>query len=403
MPRLMSKATVEQDTWSLALDRTREAYDLFDKVMVSFSGGKDSTIVLHAALTVAAEKDRLPVDVVFYDEEGIPYETEQYMRQIIATMPVRLTWLAVPFRCRTACDPASGDSWWPWAPEAEHQWVRPLPPEAVTSHPATDGKAPADRPSFAEAMHDPPYTNTCWLMGIRADESVTRLRSVLHRTDHNWLIPTRNGNVKAYPIYDMNTADVWHLIARHGWPYNEAYDLMEAYGVAPFRQRIAPPFGEEPLRQLHMFASLYPLMWDRLSQRVPGADAAARYFTTPVWASGDVVEKPEHLTWPEYTRWLIDQHPTAAKRVAVGKAVRRMINQHRAKTSDPILGNTQHPASGVSWQQIAATAAAGDTMSRRLVRMSATVSTPAGRTNARRRYEAEYAALTPADLQALRP
>lgn len=404
MGRMMSKAPVADDTWQLALTRTNEAYDLFDRVAVSFSGGKDSTIVLHAALTVAEERGLLPVPVTFYDEEGIPFETEHYMRRIIDTLPVDLTWLAVPFRCRTACDPATGGSWWPWAPEAEHLWVRPMPPEAVTSHPSTDGKAPADRPSYAEAMHDPPYTNTCWLMGIRADESMTRLRAVLRRTDQNWIVPTRNGNTKAYPIYDMTTPDVWHLIHRNGWPYNEAYDLMEMYGVAAHQQRIAPPFGEEPLRQLHMYAALYPTMWDGLSQRVPGADAAARYFTTPVWASGNVVDKPPTMTWPEYTRHLLMEHPTAeGKRAAVAKKLEAMVRYHRSKTTDPILGESIHPASGVNWHVLASVAASGDTMNRRLVNVGATVSRPDTRVKAREKYEAELATLTPADLADLRP
>lgn len=401
--RMMSMEYVDQSTWDLALERTRQAYDLYSDVRVSFSGGKDSTVVLHAALVVAEERGKLPVKVTFYDEEGIPYETEQYMRRIIAGQPVDLDWLCVPFTCRTACDPSTGGDWWPWAPESEHLWCRPLPPEAITSHPSSDGRRPADRVSYATAMQDPPYTNVAWLMGIRADESMTRRRAVLRRTTENNWVPTRNGNVKVYPIYDMTTPDVWWCVKEFGWDYNEAYDLMEMYGVAAHQQRIAPPFGDEPLRQLHQFAAIYPDLWDRLHQRVPGADAAARYYITPVWASGYVIEKPDNLTWPQYVRQLIESHPDDGKRAAVIKKVTGIIRYHRSKTTDPILGEAMHPASGVNWRTVAAVASSGDTMNRRLVNTSTAVSTPKQRHAARARYERELGLLSPDDLAALRP
>lgn len=68
------------DVYTAAKDRIRHMYDRFDNVVVSFSGGKDSTCVLHLTHEVAKEIDRLPVHVTFWDEEAIPYETEDYVR-----------------------------------------------------------------------------------------------------------------------------------------------------------------------------------------------------------------------------------------------------------------------------------------------------------------------------------
>jgi len=50
----------------------REAFSLFDTVAVSFSGGKDSTAVLHVTLDAAEAigwKKKIPV--FFFDEETI--------------------------------------------------------------------------------------------------------------------------------------------------------------------------------------------------------------------------------------------------------------------------------------------------------------------------------------------
>lgn len=402
MVRAMSKQDVEQDTWSLALDRTRETYELFDKVVVSFSGGKDSTVCLHAALEVAHAMRRLPVEVLFFDEEGIPYETEHYVRRVAERDDVNLTWMACPFTCRNACDPASGHSWWPWAPEDKDKWVRPLPPEAVTTHPLTDGVAPVDRITFAEFCFQS-TDNTAFILGIRAEESLTRRRSVLGRSTYNWIINQPRNNVKVYPVYDMATADLWYLVKTLGWDHCEAYDLMEMAGVPALEQRVAPPFGEEPLRRLPMFAALFPDIWDRLQSRVPGADAAARYILTEAWAYSSNLQKPDGFTWPEYVRHLIEEHDEQSMRNQAIKQVTQVIGSHRKKTSDPILPDEDHPASGVSWRKIAIIAASGDTMNRKTASMVSKVNTGPKREKARERYERRLATLTPQDLIDLRP
>ena len=45
-------------------NRIRNCINRFDKVVVSFSGGKDSTIVLNLAVEIAKEMNKLPVEVV---------------------------------------------------------------------------------------------------------------------------------------------------------------------------------------------------------------------------------------------------------------------------------------------------------------------------------------------------
>ena len=77
--RTRKKEYIDQNVWDTSLERIRSIYDSFDKVIVSFSGGKDSTAVLHCALEVAKEKNQLPLDVVFFDEEAIHPPTIEYV------------------------------------------------------------------------------------------------------------------------------------------------------------------------------------------------------------------------------------------------------------------------------------------------------------------------------------
>ena len=54
MGRILKKETVDKSVLDLAYERINNAYDQFDTISVSFSGGKDSTACLNLTLEVAS-------------------------------------------------------------------------------------------------------------------------------------------------------------------------------------------------------------------------------------------------------------------------------------------------------------------------------------------------------------
>jgi predicted phosphoadenosine phosphosulfate sulfurtransferase len=66
MPTYYGNKTV----YEMALERIEYIFDEFENVSVNFSGGKDSTVTLNLALTVAEKKGRLPLKVMFIDQEA---------------------------------------------------------------------------------------------------------------------------------------------------------------------------------------------------------------------------------------------------------------------------------------------------------------------------------------------
>lgn len=374
---------VEEDVLTLARRRVREAFALFDTCMVSFSGGKDSTVVLNLAIEAARELGRLPVSVVFYDEEAIPFETEDYVRRCIARHAgeIEIIWLCIPIRHRNACTRKS-PYWFPWAPEDEAKWVRPLPPEAVTTLEGFPTE-PADRltmPDSVGLLFKPPgkYGRVGMLMGIRSQESITRARAVLmsSRDSRPWIRAWEDGTAtrgvifKVYPIYDWRTEDVWTAPDEFGWDYNRAYDVMELAGLSHMEQRCAPPYGEEPMKGLWTYQVCFPNIWDKMSSRVPGAATAARYSRTELYSFGSRPQRPPGMTWPEFIRHWIDKHP-AEYRGEIAKRVRDWIDVHFSKTAEPIAARASHPVTGMSWEFLLMIAVRGDFKDRKQPPMAA--------------------------------
>lgn len=65
----MSKKYLEKNVLELAKERIEYVFDEFKKISISFSGGKDSTVLLYLVLEEAKKRNR-KVDVLFVDLEG---------------------------------------------------------------------------------------------------------------------------------------------------------------------------------------------------------------------------------------------------------------------------------------------------------------------------------------------
>lgn len=365
------------NVWDAALDRMRHIYDMNDFVTVAFSGGKDSTATLNVALEIARERDRLPLHAVFFDEEAIPYETEEYVRRVYNEPDVDLKWYCIPLKNNNACSTAD-PVWWPWAPEHEDLWVREMPPEAITYEaiegwPTEPDERPAHLDGVDQLLFGPELGQVCNCLGIRAAESLTRFRAVNRRThgEDNYIVKSghnrfRNfGNIwKAYPIYDWSTEDVWTAPAKFGWDYNEAYDVMEMAGIGITQQRCSPPFAAEPLMKLHTYRECFPDIWERMIDRVPGADAASRYALTELYGFRAIPPKPPDQTWLQFTRMYLERQAPAWQAKS-RRQIEDFIKGHFRKTSDPILYGAIHPATGLTWHHLVVIAMRGDPRDRK--------------------------------------
>jgi predicted phosphoadenosine phosphosulfate sulfurtransferase len=265
--------------------------------------------------------------------------------------------------------------------------VRDLPEGAITElhdpEGIYDGSVPDKRyfiPQVSGLIFPPEhYGNTCQLLGIRAQESMTRRRAVTRRREDNYIIKPKSGVgkdmllgwgnfSKAYPIYDWRTEDVWTAPYAYDWDYCKVYDDMELLGISPLNQRLAPPFGEEPFRSLYTYQLIEPELWDKMVNRVPGAASGARYAQTELYGFKSIPEKPADMSWHDFVLELIEGHEDAAMRKVIAERIHKEIRRHYRQTSDPILEVT-HPDTGISWKFLAMLALRGDVKKRRQANM----------------------------------
>ncbi|MBI1824822.1 MAG: phosphoadenosine phosphosulfate reductase family protein [Planctomycetes bacterium] len=361
MPIFLKKKTVGETVYELGLARIHRAYELFDHVTVSFSGGKDSTVCLHLALEVAQERERLPLDVFFFDEEVIHPETIEYMRRVSQRDDVRLRWYRLPVKHRNACSRKS-PYWFPWAPDDKEKWCRELPPEAITE---LAGFARKSMPECNGLLFPQSLGSAGVIVGLRATESLRRYRVVARRVADNFIAqdPHARHVQLAKPIYDWTTDDVWTAPRLFDWDYNRTYDVFQKAGMTRHQQRVCPPYGEEPLGGLYKYALCWPDLWEKMLQRVPGAATAARYARTPLYASGDVPswdasDDPKKLIERALSHW-----PTGTRR-QIRERINLEIRNHYRKTKEPIPAELPGET-GVTWKYLYMLAVRGDFKGRR--------------------------------------
>ena len=315
------KKRLNLDVNLAARERINILFDRFPNLYVSFSGGKDSAVLLHLVIEAATKRQRLPVDVLIVDMEAQYQHTIDFIGTMVRRDEVNAYWVCLPLSLRNAVSQFQ-PKWVCWDPGAKKQWLRPLPehPSVISSENYF--------PFFSFGMEFEEFvekfgawysqekgTRCACLIGIRADESLNRYRTVTnHRKKkfENYLWTTRMGDdiYKAYPIYDWNVKDIWISNGRFGWDYNRIYDLMNTAGVSLSQQRLCQPFGDDQRKGLWLYQILEPQTWQKLVERVEGCNFGARYSKKQGHIMGYYkFDLPPGYSYRSYSKYLLDSMP----------------------------------------------------------------------------------------------
>lgn len=313
----MSKIFLDENVYEAACKRLDIVFQNFEKVYVSFSGGKDSSLLLNLALEKAKEHGRLPLDVMFIDLEGQYQHTIDHIHEMMSLPGIRGHWICLPIHLRNAVS-QTNPYWLCWDPDKKDIWIRDMP-----EHPSVISD-PSYFPFFRKGMEFEEFASefahwfsgdetTACLVGIRSDESLNRFRTIKNKKkrrfkDYGWSTKISETVYNFYPIYDWKAIDVWSANGKSRFRYNKIYDLMYLAGVPLSCMRLCQPYGDDQKKGLYLFKLLEPDTWTRVVARVEGANFGNRYAGNRALGNRKIVLPPGH-TYRSYAKFLLNTLP----------------------------------------------------------------------------------------------
>jgi predicted phosphoadenosine phosphosulfate sulfurtransferase len=319
----MPKRGIGINVYQAAQERISWTFDTFPRIYVSFSGGKDSTVMLHLVAEEAARRGR-KFGVMFVDLEGQYNITITHIEHCFDLYSdlIEPHWVCLPIHLRNAVSQFE-NQWVCWEPGREADWVRPLPRLAINdqTHYPFYRYSPTTRPmEFEEFV--PKFgkwfasNQACaCFVGIRSDESLNRYRTIAgHGTKmdgKNWTQNVAGPLWNVYPIYDWRTDDIWIYHGKHPEkPYNKLYDYMYKAGLTIHQMRICQPYGDDQRKGLWLFHLIEPETWSRIVARVNGANGGALYAEEAGNILGRIkISKPNGHTWQSFSELLLNSMP----------------------------------------------------------------------------------------------
>jgi len=306
-------------TWN----RLEYIFDNFEKIYVSFSGGKDSGVMLNMVAKYIRDNEiTKKVGVMILDNEANYTLSTEYMhRAVRSNLDIfDVYWCCLPITL--PCTVSSfATEWQCWGVDDESRWIAPMPKDEyvvnmsnhIDKYGMTFFEENMSYDEFWDKFGDwyADGSECACLIGIRTDESLNRFRAIMNSRKkthggHNWTKKNTDYVYNCYPIYDWKTDDIWIANGKFEWDYNKLYDVFWKAGMSVAQMRVASPFMSESKSSLNMYRVIDAPIWSRLCARVQGANFIATYGKQLTYKS---FKLPEGHTWKSFTKFLLDTLP----------------------------------------------------------------------------------------------
>jgi predicted phosphoadenosine phosphosulfate sulfurtransferase len=316
---MATKVYNDNSVLSASQERISKTFDAFERVYISFSGGKDSSVMTHLVLAEARKRGR-KVGLMIIDLEAQYADTIHHLNHMVEMYSdiIELHWICGELLLRNAVSNYE-PRWICWDESKKDIWVREKP-EYAADLSQYDFYIP--KMEFEEfiVLFGEWYSqgkSTAAFIGIRSDESLHRYRAIVSRKDglmvNNWKWTTMVGKnlYNIYPIYDWRTEDIWVFHGKNReLPHNRIYDKMMMAGVKISQQRLCQPYGDDQRRGLWLYHILEPETWYKIVARVNGVNSGALYIQENGNITGyNKIIKPEGHTWESFCNLLLQTMP----------------------------------------------------------------------------------------------
>jgi len=315
------------NVYEMANKRIKLLFEEFDNIYISFSGGKDSGVMLNLVVDyMRKNKITKKVGVFHLDYEAQYQMTTDYTDDVLESNSdiFEVYRVCLPIKV-TTCTSMTERYWFPWQKSKENIWVRKMPKNAITEDNHSFDfwkKGMTDyefQTKFSTWYHKKNKANkTACLVGIRTQESLHRWRAIHSEKNYKnyqgikWTKTISENVYNAYPIYDWLTTDVWTANAKFEWSYNKLYDLYYQAGVGIEQQRVASPFISTAQESLKLYKIIDPHNWAKMIGRVNGVNFTGLYGGTTAMG-WQTIKLPANHSWESYMHFLLSTLPEDTK------------------------------------------------------------------------------------------
>lgn len=326
----MSKLKVynpNKNVYQAAKERISYAFDNIPNLYVSFSGGKDSTVMTHMVLDEAKRRNQ-KVGLLIIDLEAQYTKTIDHLKEMIDEYKdhIDLHWVCLPLSLRNAVSNFE-PRWVCWDKSKKEDWVRELPNDYDI---ITEDNCPyeffVNEMEFEEFMvlfgeyYGGQDVLTGGFIGIRTDESLNRFRTIASKTkqtlnDKRYTTKVQDGLYNIYPVYDWKTQDIWKYHQLHPeYSHNEIYDMMYRANMSIHEMRLCQPYGDDQKQGLWLYHILEAPTWYKVVARVNGVNSGSLYIQEKGNINGrNKISKPDNHTWESFTKLLLETLPVNMK------------------------------------------------------------------------------------------
>jgi len=313
------KKLIGINVYEAANERIDFIFKNFKRIYLSFSGGKDSGVMLNLVIDYMRKNNiTQKIGLMTLDNEANYNLSLEFMHSIVQKNLdiLDVYWCCLPITLPCTVSSYSVD-WQCWGLDDKERWIKPMSKEPYIVNtencPFDFFVNNMDYQDFWDSFGDwyAQGEDCACLIGIRTHESLNRWRAIMNedkvtKDGKMWTKKNTNYVYNCYPIYDWRTEDIWIANEKFEWEYNKLYDIFWKAGLSIYQMRVASPFMSESKSSLNLYRVIDPEIWSRLCSRVHGANFIATYGKQINYNS---FKLPEGHTWKSFVKFLLDTLP----------------------------------------------------------------------------------------------
>lgn len=273
-PKIYNK---DKSVYDAAMERFKIIFDKYpdEKIIINFSGGKDSSIVLYLAIEYARAHGR-KFNVLFLDQElehQITIDYIELVREKYKDFFIKFYWVCpIMYRKITFLDDRVIEVWGKGK-------TREFPKDAYIHD--MRNRAPKKNSLVKKIIKSfvakEKIKGSAFILGLRANESIRRYTAATLGNAIEGISWSRVGegqnNIKFYPIYDWYDKDIWKYIGENQLDYNHIYDLYYQKNLPISEMRSSSVINIHALKKIDIIKEMDMKYYEVLYRRISDVDA----------------------------------------------------------------------------------------------------------------------------------